>query len=190
MLIQSLVGTSGEVLSGPARLGGCRAHGLLMAVLPLRGRWFTKQSALMKQSTQGWQALTACAWDTASGLSAEGTRACVLSHSAVSDSLWPCGLQPARLLCPWDSPGNNTGVGCHALLQGIFPTQGLNPRLPHCWRILYCLSRQESPYYSAMKKNKIESFVETWTVTQSEISQKRKVNIVYSCIYVESRKLV
>ena len=32
----------------------------------------------------------------------------------------------ARLLCPWDSPGKNTGVGCHALLQGIFLTQGLN----------------------------------------------------------------
>ena len=36
------------------------------------------------------------------------------------------GLQPARLLCPWDSPGKNTGVGCHALLQGIFLTQGWN----------------------------------------------------------------
>ena len=36
---------------------------------------------------------------------------------------------PARLLCPWDSPGKNTGVGCHALLQGIFPTQGLNLHL-------------------------------------------------------------
>ena len=41
------------------------------------------------------------------------------------------GLQPARLLCPWDSPGKNTGVGCPALLQGIFPTQGLNPCLSH-----------------------------------------------------------
>ena len=47
---------------------------------------------------------------------------CVLSHSVVSDSLRPFGLQPARLLCPWDSPGKNTGVGCHFLLQGIFPT--------------------------------------------------------------------
>ena len=34
---------------------------------------------------------------------------------------------PTRLLCPWDSPGKNTGVGCHFLLQGIFPTQGSNP---------------------------------------------------------------
>ena len=39
----------------------------------------------------------------------------------------PYGLQPARLLYPWNSPGMNTGVGCHALLQGIFPTQGLKP---------------------------------------------------------------
>ena len=49
--------------------------------------------------------------------------------SVVSDSLQPCGLYPARLLCPWDSPGKNIGVGCHALLQGMFPTQGLNPHL-------------------------------------------------------------
>ena len=42
----------------------------------------------------------------------------------VSNSLPPYG--PSRLLCPWDSPGKNTGVGFHALLQGIFPTQGLN----------------------------------------------------------------
>ena len=44
--------------------------------------------------------------------------------SVVSDSLRPHGLQPTRLLCPWDSPDKNTGVGCRALLQGIFPTQG------------------------------------------------------------------
>ena len=45
-----------------------------------------------------------------------------------------------------DSPGKNTGVDCHALLQGIFPSQGLNPGLPHCRRILYCLSHQGSPW--------------------------------------------
>ena len=65
--------------------------------------------------------------------------------SVVSDSLRPCGLQPARLLCPWDS-GKNTGVGCHALLQGTFPTQGSNPGLPPCGRILYQLSHQGSPW--------------------------------------------
>ena len=46
-----------------------------------------------------------------------------------SNSLRPYEPQPTRLLCPWDSPGNNTGVGCHALLQGIFPTQVSNPPL-------------------------------------------------------------
>ena len=48
---------------------------------------------------------------------------------SVSNSLRPHGLQPARFLSPWDSPSNNTGVGCHSLLQGIFPTWGSNPRL-------------------------------------------------------------
>ena len=62
------------------------------------------------------------------------------SRLVVSDSLRPHGLQPPRLLHPWDFPGKSTGVGCHCLLQGIFPTTGLNPGLPHCrWR-LYPLS--------------------------------------------------
>ena len=43
--------------------------------------------------------------------------------------LQPHGLQPTRLLCPWDFPGKNTGVGCHFLFQGIFLTQGLNSYL-------------------------------------------------------------
>ena len=47
------------------------------------------------------------------------------SRSAMSDSLQPHGLQPARLLCPWNSPGQNTGVGSCSLLQGIFPTAAL-----------------------------------------------------------------
>ena len=46
--------------------------------------------------------------------------------------------------CPWNSPGKNTGVGCHSLLQGIFPTQGLNPHLLRCGQILYHLSHQGS----------------------------------------------
>ena len=52
----------------------------------------------------------------------------------------PHGLQPTRLLCPWNFPGKSTGVGCHFLLQGIFPTQGSNPGLPHCRQMLYRLS--------------------------------------------------
>ena len=61
----------------------------------------------------------------------------------MSDSLWPLGLYVApRLLCPWDFPGKNTGMGCHFLLQEIFPTQGLNLGLPHCRQMLYRLSHQ------------------------------------------------
>ena len=63
------------------------------------------------------------------------------SHSVVSDSLWPHGLYS-----PWNSPGQNTGVGSLSPLQGIFPTQGSNPDLPHCRRILYQLSHKGSPY--------------------------------------------
>ena len=46
--------------------------------------------------------------------------------------------------CPWNSPDQNTGVGSLSLLQGIFPTQGLTPDLPHCRRILYQLSHKRS----------------------------------------------
>ena len=53
------------------------------------------------------------------------------SQSFVSDS-----LQPHGLYSPWNSPGQNTGVGNCSLLQGIFPTQGSNTGLPHCRQIL------------------------------------------------------
>ena len=52
------------------------------------------------------------------------------------------------LLCRWNSLGKNTGVGCHSLLQGIFPTQGSTPGLMHCRRILHHLSHQRSPVNS------------------------------------------
>ena len=63
--------------------------------------------------------------------------------SVVFNPLQSHGLQPARLLCPWNSPGKDTGVGCHSLLR-IFPTQGPNLGLLHCRWILYCLSHQEA----------------------------------------------
>ena len=59
------------------------------------------------------------------------------SCSVMSDSLLLHGL--------WNSPGHNTGVGSLSLLQGIFPTQGPNPGLPHCGEILYQLSHRRSP---------------------------------------------
>ena len=57
-----------------------------------------------------------------------------ISHREVAQpcpTLRPHGLYPTRLLLPWDSPGKSTRVGCHCLLQGIFPTQGWNPGLLH-----------------------------------------------------------
>ena len=68
-----------------------------------------------------------------------------VSYSVVLDSLRPNGLWPAKLLCLWISPGKNIGIGCLFLLQGIFPTQGSNPGLPHCRRILYQMSHKGSP---------------------------------------------
>ena len=65
------------------------------------------------------------------------------SCSVMCNSLWFHGLQ---LLHPWNFPGKSTGVGCHFLLQGIFPTQGLNPGLPRCRQTLYPLSHQGSPW--------------------------------------------
>ena len=59
---------------------------------------------------------------------------CALGCSIMSDSVWSHGLQPARLLCPRNSPGKNTGVGFHFLPQGIFLTQELNACLLH-WQV-------------------------------------------------------
>ena len=68
------------------------------------------------------------------------------SCSVVSNSLrTPWTVSPARLLCPRNSPGQNTRAGSCSLLQAIFPTQGSNPGLPCCRWILYCLSHQGSP---------------------------------------------
>ena len=57
----------------------------------------------------------------------------------------PIDCSPAGSSVRGDSPGKNTGVGCHALLQGIFPIQGSNPGLPHYRQILHCLSHQGNP---------------------------------------------
>ena len=78
-------------------------------------------------------------------------QACMLSHFSRVWVLWPYGPWSARLLCPWDSPGKNSGVGGHVLLQGIFLIQGLN--LPSCVcsidkQVLYHYHHLESPLIS------------------------------------------
>ena len=60
-------------------------------------------------------------------------------------SITPWTVAMDRLLCPWDSPGKNTGVGSHFILQGIFPTQGSNPHLLHCRQILSHQCHQGRP---------------------------------------------
>ena len=95
----------------------------------------------------------------------------MLSHFRLFETPWDCVYG--------DSPGKNTGVGCHAHLQGIFPTQGLNPGLLHYGQSLYNLSYQGSPkkmwyiytveYYSDIKKNEIMSFAGTWMDIRSII---------------------
>ena len=79
--------------------------------------------------------------------------------SVTSDSLWPYGLEPTRPLCPWDSPGKSTGVGCHALLQGIYPTQGSN------WHLLGFLHWQ----------------MESWPLCHlgSQVSQAMRIQFCY-----------
>ena len=73
----------------------------------------------MRFSTASLQVCSQLLWQqncpyTLSNALQEGAR---VRHSVVSDSFQPHGLQPSRLLCPWDSPGKNTGVGCHSLLH-------------------------------------------------------------------------
>ena len=73
----------------------------------------------------------------------------------MSDSLLPHGLEPTRLLCPQDSPGKNTGVGCCALLQGIFPTQGANLHLFH----LVPLAPPEKLYDDTKSMQMMQEFI-------------------------------
>ena len=78
-----------------------------------------------------------------------------------------------KLLCPWDFQGKSTGVGCHFLLQGIFPTQGSNPALSHCRQMLYRLSHQGSRYSS--KDSSIRH--------SSICSQKRLRSLHLCCLF-------
>ena len=110
------------------------------------GREARAWTPLRKRKTTlgSWGGKRSKEWEDGSLETEAGIGLTVFSCSVVSDSLRSHGLQPARLLCPWDSPGKNTEVACHALLQGVFPTQGLNPGLLHCRLILYRLSHEAS----------------------------------------------
>ena len=79
-------------------------------------------------------------------------------------------LQPARLLCPWHTPGKNTGMGCHFLLQGIFPTQETNPGLLHCWQRLlpsgrpWAIREVQKRELPCESESHVRLFVTPWTI--------------------------
>ena len=95
----------------------------------------------------------------------------------------PVDCSPLRLLCPWDSPGKNTGVGCHFLLQGIFLTQGSNPGLPHCRQTLYPLSRQGSPRAVVVLTTSSNISHIGYAFYQELQSDKCKAKILSKCLW-------
>ena len=81
---------------------------------------------------------------TPSSLVFKASMPCLVARSCLT--LWnPMDCSPPGSSVLWDSPGKNTGMGCHALLQRILPTQGSNPGLPHYRQILYPLRHQGNP---------------------------------------------
>ena len=96
----------------------------------------------------------------------------------------PIDYSPLGSSVHGDSPGKNTGVGCHALLQGIFPAQGSNPDLPHCRRILYRLSHQGSLPNGTSRSNKMVFIKEIHpTFGISQITTKRMSLFFYFIVF-------
>ena len=94
--------------------------------------------------------------------------------------LWLHGLQPARLLCLWDFPGKNTGVGCHFLLQGIFPTQRSNLCLLLGRQIFYRWASWKAP--KEIRATQKLPLIEYSKKQESAIkSGKKKTNV---CIFI------
>ena len=89
-------------------------------------------------------------------------------RSGQSSQCPKCRLYPIRLLCPWNSPGKNTGVVSHSFLQGIFLTQDSNLSLPHCRQILYlCATREaqnQTTIYKLVYWHGLTSDLWTWLV--------------------------
>ena len=126
----------------------------------------------------------------------------LVSYVQLFTNLWTIACRD--LLCPWDIPGKNNGVGCHALLQGIFQTQGLNPHLSHLlhWRQVFTTSAIcEDLSYAAYIIN-FEVFIKDLrgntdvcklvhilkSISQAIIQEQRKMNhILIDSIYCERK---
>ena len=112
---------------------------------------------------------------------------CTTKLLQLCQTLRPYGLSPTRLLCPWGSPGKNTGVGCHFLLQGIFLTQGSSSRLLHLlhWKAdSLPLSHLRSPkglsLHISCKCRKGESLSwGCWTGCRKEFGQWIQIHFPY-----------
>ena len=88
--------------------------------------------------------------------------------SVLSNSLRSCGLQPTRLLCQWDFPGKNTGVGCHFLLQRIFPNQAQNLHLLYLlhWQADSLLLAPTSVSQPVQSLSRVWRFATPWTAAR------------------------
>ena len=93
------------------------------------------------------------------------------------------GLQPTRLLCPWNSPWKNTEVGCHFFLQGIFPTQVLNLGLRHCRQTFYKLSHQMDGSIVQLNRKRNWSVLNTLKLP----SKEGDTLVVCTCIHLFKR---
>ena len=109
----------------------------------------------------------------------------------MSDSSKPCGLGPSRLLCPWDFPGKNTGVGYHAHLQGIFPIQALSPCLLSLlyWQVdSLPLMPPGKPieYYAAIKNYTLRTWKSIFSVKWEKNSKEVKLYTMWSQLFLFS----
>ena len=93
-------------------------------------------------------------------------------------------LWPARLLCSWNSSGKNTGVCGHSLLQGIFPTQGLNLGFLHCRQILYHLSHQGGPPCRLQVVITYENVSSSWKVQKLPYKQNGRQKTACSLLFL------
>ena len=102
----------------------------------------------------------------------------------MSDPSRPHGLKPARVLCPLNFPGQNTGVGDYCLLQGIFPTQQSNLGFLHCRQILYHLSHQGGPPSRLRVVITYENVSSCWKVQKLPYKQNGGQNTAWSLLFL------
>ena len=117
----------------------------------------------------------------------------IIECESGSDSVMSNYLQLHGPYSPWNSPGQNSGVGNLSLSQGIFPTQGSNPGLPHCRRILYQLSHQGSPRileWVAVGESKLAKMACSGSLTPRFVNDNHvTVEIIYNTAHARHKVL-